>query len=400
MNVDKMINNGKWLWKIVIELLKFYCLYPLAYLLYGRRNIWLVSENGATARDNGYHFFKYLQENHPEIESFYVLKRDSADYSKVKSCGNIVHYKSFKHYCLFIVSKVQLSTQIMGCSTDYHIYWWLIKKKKKCLLFRLKAKQVFLQHGVIKDAMPQFYKENTGVDIFICGAKPEYDYICETYHYDNEVKYTGLARFDNLHNQVLKKQILVMPTWRNWLIYGEENGREEKIAQSNYVKCWNALLNSQELDGLLEKTTVDLIFYPHFAMQKFIHLFSTTNRHVTIADINHFDVQRLLKESALLITDYSSVYFDFAYMKKPLIYYQFDREEYRSKHYSKGYFDYDIMGFGEVVQNEDQLLKCMKSYIDSDFKLNEKYAIRSNHFFPLHDKNNCERIYQEVIKLF
>ena len=399
MKFNELINKVKWLWKTVIELIRFYCSYPLAKLLYGGRDIWLVSENGATARDNGYHFFKYLRENHPEIESYYVIPKDSADYMRVKSYGSVVHYKSFKHYCLFIASKVQLSTQIMGCSTDYPIYWWLVRKKKKWLLFSLKAKQIFLQHGVIKDAMPQFYKENTDVDIFICGAKPEYDYICETYHYDNEVKYTGLARFDNLHNQVSKKQILVMPTWRNWLIHGTENGNEKKIAQSNYIKTWNAFLNSQELDSLLEETNINLIFYPHFAIQKYIRLFSTMNRHVKIADINHFDVQQLLKESALLITDYSSVYFDFAYMRKPVIYYQFDREEYRAKHYGNGYFDYDTMGFGEVAQKEEQLIRYMKNYIESDFKLRERYAIRSAQFFPLHDMKNCERIYQEVIKL-
>lgn len=394
-----MLKKASMLWEFMIELLKYYVSYPFAKLLYCKRNIWLVSENGVTARDNGYHFFKYLKENHPEIETYYVIPRDSADYLKVKSCGNIVHYRSFRHYCLFIASKVQLSTQVMGCSPDYQKYWRLVKEKKIWALLNLKAKQVFLQHGVTKDAMPQFYKENTGVDIFICGAKPEFDYICKTYHYDNEVKYTGFARFDNLHNQVLKKQILVMPTWRNWLIFGSENGNEKQISQSNYVKSWNGFLNNQELDGLLKTTNIELIFYPHFAMQKYIHLFSTTNTNVTIADINHFDVQQLLKESSLLITDYSSVYFDFAYMKKPVLYYQFDREEYRSKHYKKGYFDYDDMGFGEVVQNEEELIRYIKDYIDSEFTLSEKYAVRSKLFFPLHDEKNCERIYEEVINL-
>lgn len=381
------------------EIIKYFLIFPFAKLKYRKKKIWLVSESGLTARDNGYHFYKYLKQNHPEIESYYVISKKSADYQKVKSLGNIVEHKSFKNYCLFISSEVQLSTQILGCSPNYNVYWRLAREKKLWPLLHLQSKQIFLQHGIIKDDMPQFYKENAGVDVFICGAKPEYDYICKTYHYGKEVKYTGLARFDNLYDQIPKKQVLVMPTWRNWLIYGQENGNESVIAESNYVKKWNSFLHSDLLSEVLDSANMELIFYPHYAMQKYVHLFSSLNSHITIADFDHYDVQQLLKESSLLVTDYSSVYFDFAYMKKPVLYYQFDREEYRMGHYSQGYFDYDTMGFGEVAQREEELINYIERYIQSDFKLSEKYDVRSQGFFLLHDRKNCKRIYQEVLNL-
>lgn len=44
-------------------------------------------------------------------------------------------------------------------------------------------------------------------------------------------------------------------------------------------------------------------------------VFKTESKHVKIADWEHYDVQQLLKESAFLITDYSSIFNDFAYMK-------------------------------------------------------------------------------------
>ena len=49
--------------------------------------------------------------------------------------------------------------------------------------------------------------------------------------------------------------------------------------------------------------------------------------------------QELILESSLLITDYSSIFFDFGYLKKPIIYTQFDYHEYRLEHFSEGYFN-------------------------------------------------------------
>ena len=106
-------------------------------------------------------------------------------------------------------------------------------------------------------------------------------------------------------------------------------------------------------------------------------------------------------ESKILITDVSSVFFDFAYMRKPVIYYQFDREHYIKDHYdfTKGYFDYDTMGFGEIASSLNELINEIETCIDHDCKLEEKYNKQVDWFFELHDQNNCERIYQEIQKI-
>lgn len=61
------------------EILKSAVLYPVGRLLYRNKSIWLISERGTDARDNGYHFFRYLREKHPEIECYYVITKDSPD---------------------------------------------------------------------------------------------------------------------------------------------------------------------------------------------------------------------------------------------------------------------------------------------------------------------------------
>ena len=60
----------------------------------------------------------------------------------------------------------------------------------------------------------------------------------------------------------------------------------------------------------------------------------------------HSSVPRSLITLARAKRDYSSIAFDFAYMKKPLIYYQFDQDKYYTNHFAKGYFDCERDGFG------------------------------------------------------
>ena len=194
-----------------------------------------------------------------------------------------------------------------------------------------------------------------------------------------------------------------MPTWRaeicqpSWVEKRIIN--DSKFIKSEYYRRYQELINSKPLIGLLEKNNIELIFYPHYEIQQYLKYFSTTSTKIIIASKETYDVQTLLKESKLLITDYSSVFFDFAYMQKPTLYYQFDEEHFFGTHYKRGYFNYKHSGFGVVCNNLERLLHEIEQNIQLNFSLKEKYKDRIASFFPLHDTNNCQRIYDEIQKL-
>lgn len=372
------------------ELCLFIIIFPMSLLYNKNRKIFLVSERGTDARDNGYHFFKYLNEKHPEVESYFVIDKDSPDYKKVSELGKIIQWKSLKHRLLFIGAKYKISTHIMGYSPDIDFY------NKLNEFIPLIGKKIFLQHGIISNDLPQLYQEKTRLDLFICGAQPEYEFIKNTFHYKNEeVRYTGLARYDALNEYSTQNQILVMPTWRMWL----NNMTESEIANSSYVKEWEKLLSNQKLIHILKDRKIKLFFYPHYEMQKHIRLFQSIDDSIVIADFSSYDVQNLLKTSKLLITDYSSIFFDFAYMKKPCVYYQFDRELYWKKHYKKGYFDYDKDAFGKITCDVDSLVEEIIKIINNNFAVDSVYRNNANRCFQIRDGNNCERIFFEISKL-
>lgn len=368
---------------------------PIAKLLYGRKHIWIVTERGTDARDNGLHMYRFIRERHPEINAYYIIKKDSPDYPRVAPLGNTVQWGSLKHWLLYLGAEIKISTHINGFipANSWHYFLFASRRGKN-------EKVVNLKHGIIKDDLRSYYRDKTNVSLFICGAKPEYDYILAHYGYsEKELKYTGLARFDSLHGGAVRRQVLIMPTWRSWLSQNLDGVTAQDVQNSAYLKSWISVLRNGRLQELAEKYHVSFVFYPHYEVQPFLSLFRDTQRCVTIADFAHFDVQQLLKESMLLITDFSSVFFDFSYMQKPVLYYQFDEKEFFAHHYERGYFDYRRDGFGEVVTEEAELLTLLEQYLKDGCTLKPEYAHRVQGFFPLNDARNCERIFEEIIKM-
>ena len=275
------INKACRIFRYFLETIKYLALYPVARMYYRNRRIYLLAERGTDARDNAYHLYRFYRQNHPDIEAYYVVTNDSPDREKVRKLGNVVEYRSLKHYLLFIAAEYKISTHIMGCSPNMDFYARFADR----LHLPIKGNRIFLQHGVTKDHLPQLYRSRTNVNLFVCGAKPEYDFVSETFGYvDGEVKYTGLARYDALHDTQMNRQILCMPTWRKYLKYDPD----VPIRQSEYVIKWNSFLNNQQLVSALRENNLKLVFYPHYEMQKHIDSFQSACDEVVIANFKDY----------------------------------------------------------------------------------------------------------------
>ncbi len=364
-------------------------LFMPALLIYKRKHFWLVSERGDDARDNGYWMFKYLREKHPEINAAYVIDPKSVDAPKVQALGTALKKGCLKHWLIFIAADVRMSTHLFHFAPVPYAGQWIKKHHGK------RSINVDLQHGITHNRFPSTFKEVNGCDLYICGAKPEHEWVIKEFHWDEKsAVYTGFARFDGLHDGKTKNQILIMPSWRTEL----RDADESSFVQSSYYIHWQGLLENPYLSELVEKRNLCVKFYIHYSLKKLAHLFHSRNPRIICTTFEESDVQQLLKESRLLVTDYSSIFFDFAYMHKPLIYYQFDFDDFYSKHYEHGYFNHSRDGFGPVVESQVEVIKEIETAIKNNFVLEPRYNDRINHFFPLYDANNCERIYNAIIK--
>ena len=134
-------------------------------------------------------------------------------------------------------------------------------------------------------------------------------------------------------------------------------------------------------------------------MQQFIDSFKTISKNVVIARSDKYDIRKLLITSSLMITDYSSVALDFAYMKKPVTYYQFDIERFRKAQYEKGYYDYEKSGLGVVTEYEDGVVDNIISSYKNNFSVSSSFLFAHKKFFTIYDKNNCKRTYEAIKRI-
>lgn len=355
-----------------------------------KKDIWIVTERRAECKDNGYYFFRYMREKFPDKHVYYAIDKESDHIAKIESYHNLLYFNSLKHYAYALAA-----TKLIGAFLPVGIPDSICFYKFPQLI---KGKKIFLQHGIIMSNIKSLYYNNTKVSLFICGGDPEEKFIKKEYGYpENSVVYTGLCRYDGLMNSRKKDFILFMPTWRHWLPSATFNTAEMEFESSVYYKRVKKILGNKNLKTVLEKNDLKLIFYPHHELQPYLESFlDAADKRVIVASEKEYDVQKLLLDCNFMITDYSSVQFDVAYMKKPIIYYQFDEEEYYEKHYSKGYFSYINDGFGKKCSNEQEVIEEIENIIDSNFLMADLYEERVERFFKYRDKNNCQRVYEEI----
>lgn len=352
--------------------------------LLSNSDFWLISERGREARDNGYALYRWIKSNHPEIPIKYVITKDSKDYCRIEQ-GDVVVFNSFKHLVCIWKARYLISTHIMGFTPSHEFFSVLDSKMH---LFRNKRK-IFLQHGITKDRIEAFFYGNIDVDLFVSGSAIEYRYIEENFGFPKDiVKYTGLCRYDNLFHYETKRQILIMPTFR---MYIDRNHFED----SDYYIAYKNLLCSKTFVDILERYDYHVVFYPHYEFQSKILSFQklSLSKRIIIADMS-YDVQQLLKESNLLITDFSSVFFDMMYMNKPIVFYQFDEERYRSAHYKQGYLNYREVG--PVTDSLPDLLREIEMTLLNKGDIS-RYLEYYNQTFTMRDTSNCERVYEAIV---
>lgn len=376
------------------------CLFHFAGF-FKKRKLWLLSDRINKADDNGEALFKYLNEKRIPENLYFVIRKDSPDYHSLKKYGNVLKHFSFKHKLYHLLADATISASGDAYVTNPYgkasVYYQDILTQQK---------RVFLQHGIIKDDLSGWLNRyNKNFDVFVTSAKPEYNSVLSyPYCYDKSVvKLTGLPRYDRLYDKK-KKLITIMPTWREGLSdqtklkdYSKDGLRRYNAAfkETEYFLFYNSLINNKLLLYESLKYGYTIQFMPHPNLICYIEWF-TKNSNVQFCSIET-KYRDIFAESALIITDYSSVAFDFAYLRKPVIYCQFDKKEiYKEHFYKQGYFDYERDGFGEVEYNLEDTINRIIEYMQNGCQLKKRFKRRIDNFFAFNDQNNCQRVYEAI----
>lgn len=368
-----------------------------------QRQVWLFFDRIDKADDNGEALFRYVvSRKNPNINAYYIIDKGAEDYERIRAIGRVVAANSVSHQLLHLLADYIFTSQANGFVENP-----FGKGERFYRDLYHRPKVIFLQHGITKDDQTrQFNRFNQNFYALITSSTSETDSIKRYpyYYEDASIWQTGMPRFDRLYHDE-RRYLLIMPTWRRQLMeqrwdpelkvfrWRAKAGFEESL----YCRSYSSLLCHRELRESCRRYGYQMVFMPHPLVQPYMDRFAIPEDVLVMPyDTSWRD---LFAWCNLMITDYSSVAFDLAYLKKPLIYYQFDREEFFAGHtYVEGYFDYQTDGFGEIAIREEDLIDLIEKYMAEGCCLKEKYRERIYRFYGNLDQNCCERVYRRVFE--
>ncbi|MED4130206.1 CDP-glycerol glycerophosphotransferase family protein [Shouchella miscanthi] len=361
---------------------------------YKKKKINLFMDRIDKADDSAEYLLEYFEQHKNKTQkNYYVIKNSSKDFKRLQDKFPVINYKGARHKLNFLLADKLISTHadrfIYQPFTGTENYFKDLKEYK----------YIFLQHGVIMGDLSNWLKKHDkNFKLFLTSSKIEQESIVKGhYGYTNrEVKLTGLPRYDNLRSDKQEKLILIMPTWRRSLVNefsNKLNARpyNETFKESNYFYKWNALLNDESLKNYCLQNGYKILFAPHPSIRQQLSDFNLEDVEVTSYDQSYSE---LFQRGSILVTDNSSVFFDFAYMKKPLFYYQFEPQNW-----DPGYFSIEEMGFGKIIVNHQVMVQTLIKQLETGIEMDEEYKQRVDQFFEYTDQNNRKRAYEEIIKL-
>lgn len=364
-----------------------------------RKEVWICYDKLYKGGDNGEYFFHYAYDNDKSRKVYYVINKTANDYKRLKNHGGILKYRSLRHYLNVLNAKTIFSTH--ANPYVYNGYAPTIDPFFRNLL----TFDVFcIQHGLSVNQIAKFQNRvYANTKLYFCASYFEIDNLKDpSYDYqDNQLLLTGIPRFDGLKNDN-KKQILITPTWRHDVAasaekLNEARGYNNDFKNSMYYKVYLSLITNKKMIECAKKHNYKIIYLLHPAVAGQIDDFPKDIYTKVVPSTGNMSYETILRESSLMITDYSGVQFDFAYMRKPILYYHPDE---LPPHYEEGGLKYDKEGFGPVIKTEDELVNYVCKYIENDCKNEKKYIDRTKKFFKYDDFNTCKRIYEDTIKYY
>lgn len=379
-----------------IEAVCLRLLYWISRKHYRKKENWVFFDKLYKAGDNGEYLFSYCARNCPDVNSYYIVTKESLDYKRLK--------KKYRRHILVFGSLRQklvlLNTQIVFAT---HAGVWPycgFKGLQRFLKNLLNAEIVCIQHGLTIQNIAQYQnrlKDNT--HMYFCASKYEIAGLNrKVYGYQKgELRLTGCPRYDGLKNND-QKQILIAPTWRRNIVitgnaFGTSKEYNPEFKHTKYFEIYNRLINDQRLLAAAEQNGYKIVFLIHPTLSSQVDDYDKNDYTSIIPAVSEVSYEKMLTESSLMVTDYSGIQFDFAYMKKPILYYHPNE---LPPQYEEGIYKYDTMGFGPIVEEYDRLIESLCEMIKNGCIMERKYLDRVEDFFQYTDHSNCERIVKEI----
>ncbi|EGO6568250.1 CDP-glycerol glycerophosphotransferase family protein [Enterococcus faecalis] len=356
------------------------------------------SFHGKQYSDNPRAIFEYIRDNCPEYQCIWAVKKG---YEMPFVEENVPFVKRLSWRWLWLMPRAQ--------------YWvfntrmpaWMYKNQTTIYIqtwHGTPLKKLGLDIETVK--MPEHETESYKLEV-IQEAK-RWDYLIspnaystrvfrQAFNYEGEILEIGYPRNDllvcenkdkiafSVRNQlglsVNQKIILYAPTWRD----------DESIRKGAY-----RFTNHLPVEQLLAiDSSVVILTRLHYLIAESFDISAFGSR---VIDVSSYpDINQLYLIADLLITDYSSVMFDFALTKKPMLFFMYDKEKYQNS--TRGfYFDPTAILPGKIVTDTDSLVTSVKNVLFSKTEQEQRLYVQFFREFCLENQDATRQLISEILK--
>lgn len=376
----------------------------LAYYLYEHyftkmslKDNWVICESffGKSYSDSPKYIYEYLCKNYPGKYRFIwvVNKRTNIPFNPVKVKRFSIRYAYYLARCKYNIFNVRQPEWVKKRDGNVFLQTWHGTPLKKL---------VFDQEEVMA-ASPlykaQFYKQSRIWDYLISANYFSTNAFRSAFMYDKEILEYGYPRNDLMYHPDRdnitadlkkkikvpegKKTILYAPTWRDDEYYGR--------GEYKFTLKLNLRLLRQELgDDYI------VLLRTHYFIADNLDVSGLEDFVVNVSKYD--DITELYLISDILITDYSSVFFDYANLKRPILFYTYDLDKYRDM--LRGfYLDIENDVPGPLLFTDEEVVDAVKNIdcISEDYK--DKYDKFYEKFCSLENGHASEMVAKKVFEL-
>ncbi|QNQ80899.1 CDP-glycerol glycerophosphotransferase family protein [Lactobacillus sp. PV034] len=354
-------------------------------------NLYVILNGSGRSGSNGYIFYKYLKVNHSEVETVLVEPWPSSHLSwqtwkKIAAAKYL-----FTTHQPFKIKKKQICTNFWHGIPLKRMGFMAANDSYKNDLHNMKIWQNIADRVISSSAL---YDTLMSACVGIEGKK-----------YINN----GFPRIDALYAPVVSKKELLnslfntndkdgkvgiyMPTFRFEL---DDKEVMNKIKMGNFFAF--ADFDGEKLNQELRKLHHYLIIKLHpYEMKLFENKGKNYSNIVFLnnsyLEENNYDLYELLGLTDYLMTDFSSIYFDYLHLNKPIIFITNYLEQYEK---TRGLLidPYEDVVPGPTVNNQRELVSQIATLSNESFEEKRKYWLKLSYTAPL--QNNCKRNFDNL----
>lgn len=327
---------------------------------------------------DAYTFFKFLQEK--GIPSKYILLEDNPLYNQLKQENKLKDIVGIKKQWEFIEKNAHLIAQAKCVLTSYGLSSGPDNLFLKNLPF---LKYIFIEHGVIllKKWVVQLYNTNAFDKILVPSQATYNFYKSKNLYGEQNMVKCGLPRWDRLKKERSgTKNIFLFFTWRY------SKNKDEFDVYFGKIKELISALNN-----LIKNNNIKIYFSIHHSL---LDLGFSIPQYNNIEFVSTTNISKMIGKTDLLITDYSSICFDFMYLNTPVIFYKFDGEvKYSDKRDNESFLSAqeEDKNLYNCFYTLDEVVEKINYYIQHNFELESENKEKNKKIFWTTQKN-CESL--------